>query len=1113
MYRPRKTEKSLLVGKTCSSGRTKLHEPTNNLPPKLTGERTLGKILSFSQQSTAVLLCPVVGYPFPKFKWYKFIEGTNRKQAVTLDERVKQVAGTLIIREAKVEDSGKYLCVVNNSVGGESVETVLTVTAPLKAKIEPPVQTVDFGRPAVFTCKFEGNPIKTISWLKDGNKLDHSDAVLRIEAVRKEDKGMYQCFVRNDQESAEATAELKLGGRFEPPQIRHAFDTETVQPGNSVFLKCIASGNPTPEITWELYGRKLSNNEVYQIGQYVTVNGDVVSHLNISSIRTNDGGLYRCVASSKVGTTEHSARINVYGLPVVRSMEKQAIVAGGTLIVHCPFAGHPVDSVVWERDGRLLPINRKQKVFPNGTLIIENVERASDQATYVCVAKNSQGYSARGSLEVQVMVPPKIHQFSFGDEPSFVRETVSVQCTVSSGDQPISFSWMFNGKPIRNEVGISVGSMSKKISYLTIDSVSEEHIGNYTCVAANRAGMSTFSTALVVKVLPRITPFGFEDSPVHSGQFVEVTCTVSEGDLPVQITWQLNGRDFDNFPEVTTTKVGKRTSVLSIESVSYANAGIYTCLARNRAGEAVFSAELQVNVPPQIVPFDFGNKPVHSGEFVQVYCTVNEGDLPLIIKWNLNGHHLDNFLDLTVAPVGRRASILSIESVSYEHVGNFTCIAKNRAGVARYSAQLQVNVTPQITAFDFGDGPVHSGQFVQVTCTAFEGDLPLKIEWLLNGRPLGDLSEVTVSTVGKRTSFLSIDSVSYAHAGNYTCRTKNRAGEAAYTSELQVNVPPRIVPFSFGDQVVNAGQATQATCLVSEGDLPLKITWSYDGNAADASFTTIKISPKASLLLIDAASETQAGNYSCTVTNAAGSVSFTASLDVYVPPRWILEPTDKAFAQGSDAVVECKADGFPKPVVTWKRATGVSPGDYRDFKPNNPDIKVEDGTLMINNIQKTNEGYYLCEANNGIGSGLSAVILISVQAPPQFEVKYRNQTAKRGDPAVLQCQAKGEKPIGILWNINNKRLEPKGDNRYTIREEILPDGVVSDLSIKRTERSDSAIFTCVATNAFGSDDTNINMIVQEAPEVPYGLKVLDKSGRSVQLSWVAPYDGNSPIKK
>lgn len=54
-------------------------------------------------------------------------------------------------------------------------------------------------------------------------------------------------------------------------------------------------------------------------------------------------------------------------------------------------------------DSRQLPINRKQKVFPNGTLIIENVERSSDQATYTCVARNAQGHTAKGNLEVQVM--------------------------------------------------------------------------------------------------------------------------------------------------------------------------------------------------------------------------------------------------------------------------------------------------------------------------------------------------------------------------------------------------------------------------------------------------------------------------------------------------------------------------------------------------------------------------------------------------------------------------------------------------------------------------------------------------------------------------------------
>ncbi|XP_076544974.1 Down syndrome cell adhesion molecule 1 isoform X44 [Osmia lignaria lignaria] len=727
--------KHRLTGETrlsATKGRLVITEPVASTRPKFPmteNSRTL-TTYTVGRDQPLTLPCPAQAFPVPAFRWYKFIEGSSRRQPVQLNDRVRQVSGTLIIREARVEDSGKYLCIVNNSVGGESVETVLTVTAPLAAEIEPSTQTIDFGRPATFTCNVRGNPIKTISWLKDGKPLGLEEPVLRIESVKKEDKGMYQCFVRNDQESAQATAELKLGGRFEPPQIRQAFAEETLQPGPSMFLKCVASGNPTPEITWELDGKRLSNTERLQVGQYVTVNGDVVSHLNISSIHTNDGGLYKCIAASKVGSAEHSARLNVYGLPFIRHMDKKAIVAGETLRVTCPVAGYPIESIVWERDTRVLPINRKQKVFPNGTLIIENVERMSDQATYTCVARNAQGYSARGTLEVQVMVSPRI------------------------------------------------------------------------------------------------------------------------------------------------------------------------------------------------APFEMADKAVNWGDSVSAVCTV-------------------------------------------------------------------VN-----------------------------GDSPLEISWALNGMPIDQSHRISVTTT-KRNSLLSIDSASPSHAGMYTCVASNAAGATSYSAELTVNVPP----------------------------------------------------------------------------------------------RWILEPTDKAFAQGSDARVECKADGFPKPQVTWKRAAGDTPGDYTDLKLSNPDISVEDGTLSINNIQKTNEGYYLCEAVNGIGSGLSAVILISVQAPPHFEIKLKNQTARRGEPAVLQCEAQGEKPIGILWNMNNKRLDPKSDSRYTIREEILANGVLSDLSIKRTERSDSALFTCVATNAFGSDDTSINMIVQEVPEVPYGLKVLDKSGRSVQLSWAAPYDGNSPIKR
>ncbi|XP_034653907.1 Down syndrome cell adhesion molecule-like protein Dscam2 isoform X21 [Drosophila subobscura] len=733
--------KHRLTGETrlsATKGRLVITEPVGSVSPQLSGNGNQEHItlLRAPMKGSVTLMCPAQAYPVPFFRWYKFIEGTTRKQAVVLNDRVKQVSGTLIIKDAVVEDSGKYLCVVNNSVGGESVETVLTVTAPLSAKIDPPTQTVDFGRPAVFTCQYTGNPIKTVSWMKDGKAMGHSEPVLRIESVKKEDKGMYQCFVRNDQESAEASAELKLGGRFDPPVIRQAFQEETMEPGPSVFLKCVAGGNPTPEISWELDGKKIANNDRYQVGQYVTVNGDVVSYLNITSVHANDGGLYKCIAKSKVGEAEHSAKLNVYGLPYIRQMEKKAIVAGETLIVTCPVAGYPIDSIVWERDNRALPINRKQKVFPNGTLIIENVERNSDQATYTCVAKNQEGYSARGSLEVQVMA------------------------------------------------------------------------------------------------LPQIVPFAFEDV-INTGDSIDLFCQIQKGDRPIKVSWS-----FERSPSPS-------------------------------------------------------------------------------------------------------------------------------------------------------DG-------------SYEGQLP----------------QMRTNRISSKTSMLSIPSASPAHTGRYTCLASNAAGTTSYGVDLTVNVPP----------------------------------------------------------------------------------------------RWILEPTDKAFAQGSDAKVECKADGFPKPQVTWKKAVGDTPGEYKDLKKSD-NIRVEEGTLHVDNIQKTNEGYYLCEAINGIGSGLSAVIMISVQAPPEFTEKLRNQTARRGEPAVLQCEAKGEKPIGILWNMNNMRLDPKNDNRYTIREEILSTGVMSSLSIKRTERSDSALFTCVATNAFGSDDASINMIVQEVPEMPYALKVLDKSGRSVQLSWAQPYDGNSPLNR
>ena len=119
------------------------------------------------------------------------------------------------------------------------LELTLQVWAPLSVHVLPPRQTVDVGKSADLRCQAAGFPRKQMLWLKDGRPLrglglglaeDDSAAGgssgssgsrlrllapdhLHIASVAKEDRGMYQCVVRNDLDMAQGAAELRLGGK------------------------------------------------------------------------------------------------------------------------------------------------------------------------------------------------------------------------------------------------------------------------------------------------------------------------------------------------------------------------------------------------------------------------------------------------------------------------------------------------------------------------------------------------------------------------------------------------------------------------------------------------------------------------------------------------------------------------------------------------------------------------------------------------------------------------------------------------------------------------------------------------------------------------------------
>ena len=98
-------------------------------------------------------------------------------------------------------------------------------------------------------------------------------------------------------------------------------------------------------------------------------------------------------------------------------------------------------------------------------------------------------------------------------------------------------------------------------------------------------------------VLPRIMPFSFgvdAEDPLQYGEHATLQCSVVEGDLPLKITWVFHGRELSSQEGIETTRLGKRANILSIESVSAAHTGNYTCVATNAAGASNYTAELVV---------------------------------------------------------------------------------------------------------------------------------------------------------------------------------------------------------------------------------------------------------------------------------------------------------------------------------------------------------------------------------------------------------------------------------------------------------------------------------------------------------------------------------------
>lgn len=95
-------------------------------------------------------------------------------------------------------------------------------------------------------------------------------------------------------------------------------------------------------------------------------------------------------------------------------------------------------------------------------------------------------------------MPAKLSPLPDLSEPLFMDEFFQIYCSVLHGDFPISFKWLHKNESIVGSENVRI-EFTKRSSILSIESVSGEDAGVYTCVASNRAGATNLSSTLIVK--------------------------------------------------------------------------------------------------------------------------------------------------------------------------------------------------------------------------------------------------------------------------------------------------------------------------------------------------------------------------------------------------------------------------------------------------------------------------------------------------------------------------------------------------------------------------------------------------------------------------------------
>jgi hypothetical protein len=587
-------------------------------------------------------------------------------------------------------------------------------------------------------------------------------------------------------------------------------------------------------------------------------------------------------------------------------------------------------------------------------------------------------------------------------------------------------------------------------------------------------------------------------APQHSqeGYTIQFECRV-EGFPRPQIIWFREtaaikpSQDFQMFYDEDNT------ATLIIREVFPEDAGTFTCVAKNAAGFASSTTQLVVETIMsdggsdtamsrksisressladilEGIPPIFSRKPKAQcvDEFTNVILECRLVAVPEPeITWYYNGEEItskDNVSIVTESDMHMYCSVVHIKKVKKNQEGIYEVVARNREGESRLPIKLKVRTgqqeAPEILE-PLKNMIVREGDSVVLT-TQIVGLPKPKVTWFKNGK------EITGNAKSEKDTYmLQIISPAIEDTGEYTAKAVNSIGSVETTATVNVeecesgNPEPPMFVERFEEQNVPQNGTIRLAARVIGNPVP-EVFWLHNNKALKPN-ERIKSSydgENIELLIFNADSEIDSGNYKCVASNPIGKTSHGSKVVVDVDKVSFTRKLKKTvtIVESTTYVLECETSHTVS-TKWYHNNVELSGMDHR--------VVVQDGKvhkLVIKKASVRDTGTYTCSVKDQ----QTQTNLTVKEAKPEFIKKIQDYEAKERESAILEVEISSE-IADVAWYKDGEQLVPDKD-----KVDIVKMGKLRKLFIRNISVHDEGEYTC----ALADQECTAEVTVIELP--------------------------------